>query len=78
MLKAQCINQQAIILERYLLAFFLVINSHNLPAGSFPDSNGEVVVPEDEDNTLEAIFYQQTVKHLLEKGLKPTGEMQPV
>lgn len=56
-----------------------VINTKNLPPGVFPDANGNVVInEEDEDtNSLDSIFYTQTVKHLLEKGLKPTDEMKP-
>ena len=55
-----------------------MINTKNLPAGSFPDANGEVVIPEEDGTSLESIFFSQTLKHLLEKGLKPTPDMKPV
>jgi len=53
-----------------------VINSKNLEPGIFPDANGKVEGEEEEDITLSDLFYEQTVEHLKEKGLKPSEEIE--
>lgn len=53
-----------------------VINSKNLEPGVFPDANGKVEGEEEEDITLSDLFYEQTVEHLKEKGLKPSEEIE--
>jgi len=54
-----------------------VINSKNLEPGIFPDANGKVEgEDQEEDITLSDLFYEQTVEHLKEKGLKPSEEIE--
>lgn len=54
-----------------------VINSKNLEPGIFPDANGKVEgEDQEEDITLGDLFYEQTVEHLKEKGLKPSEEIE--
>merc|ERR1712226_1280622 len=53
-----------------------VINSKNLEPGIFPDANGKVEGEEEEDITLSDLFYEQTVEHPKEKGLKPSEEIE--
>ena len=54
-----------------------MINSKNLEPGIFPDANGKIEgEDQEEDITLSDLFYEQTVEHLKEKGLKPSEEIE--
>ena len=63
-----------------VFVFVLVINSRNLEPGIFPDENGKIEEEDKEeakdDVTQEDLFYEQTVEHLREKGLKPSEEIE--
>jgi len=65
------------------IIFHLVANTKHLPQGVFPDKNGkypdETSTEEDEQKTLSAILFKQSLKHLDEsKGQKPQTGTKPV